>query len=58
MILIGVEKVFKISFIKRLKQLLCKHNYFPILVGKGEYEYNKREVIAYECHHCKHVQIK
>lgn len=46
--------MFNFPLIKRLKQTLCRHNYFPVAIAKMENEYSN---VLYECKNCGHMQI-
>lgn len=52
--------MFELSFRKRLAQLFCPHDYYPVAMTDSYHEIggSKHEkVVFYKCRECEHVQI-
>lgn len=52
--------LFEISFLKRLSQFFCKHNYFAVAVTDFYKEPSSdinETVSIYKCEKCEHVRI-
>ncbi len=53
--------VFRITFSERLKQFLCKHNYFAVAMCDNFQEpsnhNNQEDAIFYRCEKCLHLRV-
>ena len=53
--------MFEISISKRISQLFCKHNYYPVVITDHYQEIgtnnNHERATIYKCQYCEHVRI-